>query len=72
MGTTQMQAARLSGSALLALQLHARGYSPDDIAALRRVEVVDVRRDLRAARTALGAATVRAAIAGARRRGLID
>ena len=63
--------ARLTGPQLLALQLVARGCSPDQIAAMRRGEVVEVLWDLQAALGALGAVTVREAVERATRLGLI-
>ena len=56
---------------LLALQLHARGYTPAQIAALRTAAVADVVRDLRRVVWALGVGTLGDAIAEAKRRGLI-
>ena len=63
--------APLTGPALLAVQLLALGYSPEEIASVRQVAPEDVLGDLRAALAALGATTQRDAIAAARRRNLI-
>lgn len=63
--------ALLSQGATLALQLTARGYAPEQIATLRKVDLVDVLWDLQAALTVLGAPTVRQAVAAARERGLL-
>jgi hypothetical protein len=57
---------------LPALRLVAHGHSPVEIAGMFRCSLVDVLRDLQDALTVLEAATVRDAIAEARRRGLID
>ena len=62
---------RLDGRELLALQLLARGYSVDQVAALRRAAVVDVLWDLQRALTVLGVPTVREAVASAKERGLL-
>ena len=63
--------ALMSVSATLALQLTARGYTPEQIAALRRTDVVDVLWDLQAALTVLGVPTVREAIIAAQEFGLL-
>ena len=61
----------LDGAALLALQLHARGYAPAQIAALTERHAVDVVQDLLRAARLLGVGTVPEAVDEARRRGLI-
>ena len=62
---------RLEGPALVALQLLARGYSVDQVAALRGSAVVDVLWELQRALTVLQTPTVREAVAEATERGLI-
>ena len=61
----------LDGEALTVLQLTARGYTPAQIAELGERAVVDVLASLQQAVRALGAATVREAVAAAYRRNLI-
>jgi hypothetical protein len=61
----------LTGPELLALQLVARGYPPEQIATLTALPLADVVGDLRRAAQALGTATLGTAIAEARARGLI-
>ena len=57
--------------ALVALQLCARGYTYGQIAALCGAAPEALAWDLQAALAVLGAPTVRAAVAEARRRGLL-
>ena len=63
--------ARLSADELLSLQLLARGYSPDQIAALRGVHPVHILNELGRAVAALRATNVHTAAVAARERGLI-
>ena len=63
---------RLSGRELALLQVLARGYALGQASRLFGAEEGDVVRDLRRAGRALGASTLPAAIAEARRRGLIS
>jgi DNA-binding CsgD family transcriptional regulator len=63
--------ATLTGGELVALQLLAAGYTPDQIAALHGVPAVAVLNDLAGALAALGVPNVRAAVSIARDRGLI-
>jgi hypothetical protein len=63
--------ALLGGSALVALQLLARGYSVDQIAGLRRADAVGVLWDLQRALTAMGVTSVRDAVVEARALGLL-
>jgi CheY-like chemotaxis protein len=62
---------RLSGRELVALQLLARGYRPDQIARLHRVVLLDELWDLQRVLAALDASTVGEAVAKAKGRGLI-
>ena len=62
---------RLGGRELVLLQLLARGYAPHQVAALRGEDEAAILADLRRALAALAAATVREALAAARRRGLL-
>ena len=70
-GNDELARHGIVGGELLALQLHARGYTPAQIAALRTVAVADVVRDLRRVVWALGVGTLGDAIVEAKRRGLI-
>jgi DNA-binding CsgD family transcriptional regulator len=62
---------RLSGRELVVLQLLSRGYTTDQVAALRDEDAGDALTDLHGALVSLGVATVTEAIAHARARGLI-
>jgi DNA-binding CsgD family transcriptional regulator len=61
----------MGGRVLLLLQLLARGYSLGQVAALLRENDAALHADLERARAVLGAPTVAAAIAEAKRLGLI-
>ena len=63
---------RLTGRELRLLQLLARGYSPDQLAALHGGAPLETLWDLQRVLTILGAPTVRDAVAEVRRRGLLD
>ena len=70
-GEAAAPAASLAPHHRLTLALVARGYSPSEIAGVRRVAVVDVLIDLRRAVDLLNAATVRDAVAAASHHGLL-
>ena len=61
----------LDKEALTVLQLTARGYTPAQIAELEERSMVDVLLSLQQAMRALGAASLREAVAEAYRRNLI-
>ena len=62
---------RLTPKELRMLQLLARGYSADQLAALHGGAPLDVLWDLQRVLVVLGAPTVRGAVAEAKRRGLL-